>query len=90
VTTSGGGAVTLALQSLDRFQSEKKSAAYGQSISAIEGIGDEAYYFGSANLVSLIVKKGNVAFQVAVYAHLPIEKRQAAEKALALQMLSQL
>jgi len=67
-------------------------AAYGNSVSAtsIGGIGDDAYYFGTSKLVSLIVKKGNVAFKLAVYAHIPIEKQQAAEKALALQIVSQL
>jgi hypothetical protein len=89
-TTNGGGTITLNLQSLDQFQSEKKSASYGQPVSAADGIGDEAYYSGTANLVSLIVKKGNVAFKVAVYAHMPIEKRQAAERSLALQVISRL
>jgi hypothetical protein len=91
-TTNGGGTVTLNLQSLDQYEAAKKSASYGNSVSAtsIGGIGDEAYYFGADALVSLIAKKGSVAFKVAVYAHIPVEKRQAAEKTLALQVLSQL
>jgi hypothetical protein len=40
--------------------------------------------------VGLIVKKGSVAFKVAVYAHKPIEKKQAMEKALAQQVVSKL
>lgn len=40
--------------------------------------------------VGLIVKKGNVAFKVAVYANLPIEKKQAMEKTLAQQVDSKL
>jgi hypothetical protein len=91
-TTNGGGTVTLNLQSLDQYAGGKKLASYGKSVSAtaIGGIGDDAYYFGTDKLVSLIVKKGNVAFKVAVYAHIPVEKQQAVEKTLALQVASQL
>lgn len=91
-TTAGGGTVTLNLQSLAQYEAAKKSASYGNSVSAtsIGGIGDEAYYFGVNAIVSLIAKKGSVAFKVAVYAHIPVEKRQAAEKTLALQVLSKL
>ena len=91
-TTNGGGTVTLNLQSLDQYEGGRKLAAYGNSVSttSIGGIGDDAYYFGTTKLVSLIVKKGNVAFKLAVYAPIPIERQQAAEKALALQIVSQL
>jgi hypothetical protein len=86
-TSSGGGTVTLSLQSTELFASGRKLASSGTSVSttSISGIGDDAYYFGSGKLVSLIVKKGAVALKVAVYAHVPIEKQQAVEKALALQ-----
>jgi hypothetical protein len=91
-TTNGGGTVTLNLQSLDQYEGGKKLASYGKSVHAtsIGGIGDGAYYFGSDKLVSLAVKKGNSAFKVAVYARIPIEKQQAAEKSLALQIVSHL
>ena len=61
-----------------------------QFTTSIGGIGDDAYYFGTDKLVSLIVRKGNFAFKVAVYAHIPVEKQQAAEKSLALQIVSHL
>ena len=91
-TVDGGGTVTLNLQNLSLYECGKKLASSGKSASAssIGGIGDDAYYFGSDKLVSLIVKKGNVAFKVAVYGRIPIEKQQAAEKSLALQVASQL
>jgi len=91
-TTGSGEIVTLNLQSLEQYEAAKKSASYGNSVSAtsIGGIGDDAYYFGTDALVSLIAKKGSIAFKVAVYARIPIEKRQAAEKTLALQVLSHL
>ena len=91
-TVNGGGTVTLNLQNPSQYESGKKLASNGKSVSAssIGGIGDDAYYFGTDKLVSLIVKKGNVAFKVAVYGPIPIEKQQAAEKSLASQVASQL
>ncbi len=87
--TDGGGTVTLNLQSSDQYDSGKKLAAMGKSVSAtpVGGIGDDAYYFGNDKLVSLIVKKGSAAFKIAVYARIPVEKQQAAEKTLALQIV---
>ena len=91
-TTSGDGTVTLNLQSIDQYQGGRKLASYGTSVSAtsISGVGDDAYYFGSDKLVALVVKKGNAAFKVAVYAHVPVEKQRAVEKTLALQVVLQL
>jgi hypothetical protein len=90
-TTSGGGTVTLNLQGLDLYEGGKKIASYGKvSTTSVSGIGDDAYYFGTDKLASLIVKKGSVAFKVAVYAHIPVEKQEATEKALATQVASQL
>jgi len=92
-TTAGSGEiVTLNLQSVEQYEAAKKSVAYGNSVSPISigGGGDEAYYLGLDALMSLMARKGDVAFKVAVYARIPIEKRQAAEKTLALQVLSHL
>jgi hypothetical protein len=90
-TTSGGGYVTLMLQDLDAYQGGKQSGQM-KSISetSISGIGDDAYFLAVGNNVGLIVKKGNIAFKVAVYAHIPIEKKQAMEKALAQQVVPKL
>jgi hypothetical protein len=90
-TTSGGGTVTLNLQGLELYESGKKTASYGRiSATPVSGIGDDAYYLGTDKLASLIVKKGSVAFKVAVYAHVPVEKQQAAERVLAMQVAPQL
>jgi len=91
-TTSGGGTVTLNLQSLDQYDGGRKLASYGKSVTAtsIGGIGDDAYYSGTNKLVSLVVKKGGLAFKLAVHASVSIDKQQAAERALALQIVSQL
>jgi hypothetical protein len=86
--TNGGGTVTLNLQSVDQYEGGRKLASYGKSVSStsIAGVGDDAYYSGTDKLISLVVKKGDVAFKVAVYAHLPIDEQRAVEKALALQV----
>ena len=88
-TTDGGGSLTLNLQGLGQYESGKKLVSVGKSVSATpaSGIGDEAYYFGTDKVVSLIVKKGNSAFKIAVYALIPVDKQQAAEKDLALQVV---
>lgn len=87
-TSNGGGTVTLNLQSIDQYEGGRKLASYGKSVSStsIAGVGDDAYYSGTDKLISLVVKKGSVAFKVAVYAHLPLDEQRAVEKALALQV----
>jgi hypothetical protein len=60
------------------------------SVTSIGGIGDDAYSLAVGGNVGLIVKKGNVAFKVAVYAHLPLEQKQATEKTLAQHVVSKL
>jgi hypothetical protein len=91
-TVSGGGTVTLFLQKGDSFQRGKQMmqmASGGKPlVVTISGVGDDAYYFGPDNLVALIVKKGSIAFKVAVYAHIPGEQQKAIEKTLAQQVVS--
>jgi hypothetical protein len=84
---TNGGTVTLNLQSIDQYEGGRKLASYGKSVSSasVAGIGDDAYYFSTDKLASLVVRKGDAAFKIAV-AHLPIERQQAVEKALALQV----
>ena len=91
-TVNGGGIVTLKLASLGEYEGGKKLPSYGPSASttSISGLGDDAYYLETGPLVGLIVKKGNVAFKVAVYAKIPLEKQQSVEKSLAKQVVSRL
>lgn len=72
------------------FHGRRQLSSHRLPATSIGGIGDDAYYFGTNKLVSLVVKKGNVSFKVAVYAHVSIEQQQAAEKALALQIVLRL
>jgi hypothetical protein len=82
--------VTLMLEGLDAYQAGKLAPVKTIVVTSISGIGDDAYYLAVGNNVGLIVKKGNVAFKIAVYGDLPIEKKQAMEKTLAQQVVSKL
>ena len=89
-TASGGGYVTLMLQDVSGFEGGKqlgRMALRNMSVTSISGVGDDAYYLAVGDQVGLIVKKGNAAFKVAVYAHIPVESKEAKEKALAQQVL---
>jgi hypothetical protein len=94
-STSGDDAktvqsVTLLLQTTDAFEFGKKlGGAKNASITAVSGVGDDAYYLVVANAVSLIVKKGNAAFKVTVNAGgMSVEKKEVIEKTLAMLVLS--
>jgi len=92
-TTSDGGFVTLMLQDVGRFEGGKQlgqTPSKTLSITSISGVGDDAYYLAVGDQVGLIVKKGNVAFKVAVYAHEPVESKEAKEKTLAQQAVARL
>jgi hypothetical protein len=95
--------VTLDLQAADRFAAGKrlmeqsmaaakvqdKNAASASIASA--GIGDDAYYMSTgAGYTGLMVKKGSVAFKLAIYGDMPNDKKKDVEKALALEVLSKL
>jgi hypothetical protein len=82
--------VTLLLQTADSFQAGKSMKAPGIIVTAVTGVGDDAFYLAVGDQVGLIVKKGNVAFKVAVYADIPLADKEAMEKTLALQVVSKL
>ena len=84
--TAPGTIVTLMLENLDMYRAGKGT----NLATSVNGIGDDAYYLGAGTAVGLIVKKGNIAFKVAVYAKISLEKRQAMESALAQQVVSKL
>jgi hypothetical protein len=83
--------VVLMLDGLDAYKAGKATRqSKTTSVTPLSGVGDDAYYLAVGSNVGLIVKKRNVAFKVAVYSTLPIEKKQAMEKALAQQIVSKL
>ncbi len=87
----GAKSVVLMLEGLDAYQAGKATRKTKTTfVTPISGIGDDAYYLAVGSNVGLIVKKRNVAFKVAVFCSLPIEKKQVMEKALAQQIVSKL
>ena len=96
--------VTVSYQSADSFGATKKLAEQTEAAmkaqgdkdasqmtnASASGIGDDAFYTTMGGYTGLLVKKGNTAFKVAIYATLPVEKLKAMEKTLALAVLSKL
>ena len=93
--------ITVSYQSADSFGATKKLAEQTavamkaqddkdaqMANASASGIGDDAFYTTMAGYTGLLVKKGNTAFKVAIYATLPAEKLKAMEKTLALDVLS--
>ena len=86
--------LTLNLEGSDRFQAGKnlmqQSMPKNATFTQASGIGDDAYYTIFGTITSLMVKKGSVAFKLAMYGTTSPEKAMAIEKMLALQVLSKL
>ncbi len=72
-----------------RMASQMAAAAKGAS-SKSAAVGDDGYYFVVGDQVGLLVKKGSIAFKVAVYATLPVDKKEAMELTLAKEALAKL
>ena len=83
--------MTLFLQTTAAYDGGKQMAIR-MSASAVKpaSVGDDAYYFVAGDQVGLLVKKGSVSFKVAVYATLPVERKEAMELALAKEVLAKL
>ena len=88
-------AVTLYLQTAAAYDGGKQMAH--QMAAASKGgavkpasVGDDGYFFIAGSQVGLLVKKGGVSFKVAVYATLPVDKKEAMELTLAKDVLAKL
>lgn len=81
-SASGIRAITLNLQTPERFAGGK-GGMNSTLVTSAPGIGDDAYYLGEGSTEGLFFKKGQHAFKIAVYSTQPLEKKRAAEKALA-------
>ncbi len=88
--TAGGGSVALVVQGPSYFEAGKQQVTPAIVVIPVSGIGDNAYYLAAGNNVGLIVKKGSVAFKVAVYGEESLDQKQAMEKTLAQQVVSAL
>ena len=87
--------VTLYLQTAAAYDGGKQMAsqmanvAKGSAVKTV-AVGDEGYYFVAGDQVGLLVKKGGVSFKIAVYATLPVDKKEAMELTLANDALTKL
>ena len=89
--TTGAPYVTLMLESSDGYQARKETFQMRtKAVTSVSGLGDDAYYLAAGNYAALLVKKGNVAFKVAVYGRAPLEQKEAVAKTLAEQVVSKL
>lgn len=90
--------LVLALESAASYQSAKamlqavanSQGKGGITMTPASGIGDDAIYSSVASYTKLIVKKGDIVFQLVVYGSFPIEKKRDMEKALASKVISKL
>jgi hypothetical protein len=89
--------LVLALEPAASYQSAKamlqavaSQGKGGITMTPASGIGDDAIYSSVANYAKLIVKKGDVVFQLVIYGSFPIEKKRDMEKALASKVISKL
>ena len=85
--------VTRCLQSATEYDKGKQMAsqmaAMGSHASMKPAsVGDDAYYFVAGDQVGLLVKKGDISFKVAVYATLPVNRKEAMELTLANNVLA--
>ena len=57
----------------------------------VSGVGDDAFFTSmGTGYTGLLLKKGNVSLKIAIYGDLPMEKKKAVEKTLALQALAKI
>jgi hypothetical protein len=78
--------VTLMLQPASAYDSGMRLASYSGGKLApqpVAGVGEGAYFLPVGDQVGMMVKKGAVAFKVAVYQHGPVGPKETAEKQLA-------
>lgn len=78
---------------MQRAQAEvnQKEGAGSMAADSASGIGDDAYYMSmGTGYTTLMLKKGNVSLKIAIYGEMPVDKKRAAEKTLALQALSKI
>jgi hypothetical protein len=87
--------VTLYMQTAAAYDGGKQMAsqmALAGKGAAVKpaSVGDDGYYFVTGDQVGLLVKKGSASFKVAVYAKLPVDRKEAMELTLAREALAKL
>jgi hypothetical protein len=88
--------VTLYLQTAAAYDGGKQmagqmaAASNGKGAVKPAGVGEDGYFFVTGDQVGLLVKKGDNSFKVAVYATLPVDRKEAMELTLAKEVLAKL
>jgi hypothetical protein len=83
--------VTVMTEGVNVFNVGKNTPTPAFKVTPATGVADDAYYvITGGTMVSLMTKKGNVAFKTSVYSQLPLEKLMSLEKALAQLVASEL
>jgi hypothetical protein len=84
--------VTLYMQTAAAYDGGKQLASRMSRGATVKpaSVGEDGYYFVAGDQVGLLVKKGSVSFKVAVYATLPVDKKEAMELTLAKEALAKL
>lgn len=87
--------VTLYLQTAAAYDGGKQmarqmAAASKEGAVKSASVGEDGYFFVAGSQVGLLVKKGGASFKVAVYATLPVDKKEAMELTLAKEVLAKL
>jgi len=85
--------VTLYLQTATAYDGDKQLAGQMSALSKRTtvqpaGVGDDSYFFVAGDQVGLLVRKGSASFKVAVYARLPVDRKEAMELTLAREVLT--
>jgi hypothetical protein len=92
-TADGRATATVMVQASSAFDGGLRLAGYSNGKLKpvpVTGLGGGAYFLPVGDQVGLMVKKGAVAFKVAVYQHGPLAPKEAAERALAAKVVGRL
>lgn len=82
--------VTLMTENLTMYNAAKHPPVPMVQIVPVTGIGDDAFYTVTGNMVSFYGKKGSTAFKMSIYSRLPAATLQSIERTLAAQVASKL
>ena len=93
--SSSISAVTVNLQTAAFYDGAKQTAIRtAAAVPAAKirpvGVGDDGYYYGAGEMVTLLFKKGSSSVKVAVYAKMAVDEIEAMELSIAKQVAAQL
>jgi hypothetical protein len=92
-TKSAVQTVTLTLQTAAEYDGNKQTATRMTAAGLVmkpAAVGDDAYFVVSGTQLILQVKKGSVAFKIALYKQMPMDQKETMELALAKSVVAKL